>query len=410
MREALTEREVLLRASRRTSSGRCASCCRTTRACGPAWLIRLGLFLYDHLGGRRAACRGTRALDLRTRSGRRAAEAGASPRGFEYSDCWVDDARLVVLNALRRGRARRRHPHAHAMRRARRATDGVWHLTLSRTGGSARPSPRACSSTPPARGSSDVSARRAPGTTAPRRVRLVKGSHIVVPRLFEHDRAYIFQNADGRIVFAIPYEQRLHADRHHRRGLSRATRRRSRSRRTRSPICAPRSATISRAPVDARRRRLDATPACARCYDDGARQGAGGDARLRAGARRRAGPAPLLSVFGGKITTYRRLAEAAMEQARAAVSRAASAWTAAAALPGGDFAREVPGLFASGWPRSYRLDEAPRLVWCAPTAPSDVKIFADRPDAASDAPGLGFISVRGCTSARLPISSKTNGR
>ena len=146
-------------------------------------MIRLGLFLYDHLGGRRT-CRRRAALDLRpTRPVSRCRPA--LPRGFEYSDCWVEDARLVVLNARDAAERGAEILHAHALHRApARAT--LWRRLEDVASGETEVR-RARWSMPRARGS-----RRfwtaASGSNAPAQVRLVKGSHIVVPRLYDHDR------------------------------------------------------------------------------------------------------------------------------------------------------------------------------------------------------------------------------
>ncbi len=168
----------------------------------PAWMIRAGLFLYDHLA-RRRFLPGSAAVDLRRHPAGQPLEAAYS-RGFVYSDAWVDDARLVVLTAMDA-----REHGATVMTRTRcaklaRCAEG-WAATLERADGSAV----------------KVTARAAVNATGPwvdrflddatplparYHPRQVKGSHIVVPRLFEHEFAYIFQGADGRIVFAIPFE------------------------------------------------------------------------------------------------------------------------------------------------------------------------------------------------------------
>jgi len=169
----------------------------------PVWMLRLGLFLYDHIGGRRALP-ATRRLDLRRDPAGQPLRPGFDT-AFEYSDGWVQDARLVVLNAMDA-----RHHGAEILTRTRVSR-------LSRNGGLFRAELEGCGG-----GRREVTARlvvnatgpwvdqvleRVAGLNSARNVRLVKGSHIVVPRMFEHDRAYIFQNRDGRIVFAIPYER-----------------------------------------------------------------------------------------------------------------------------------------------------------------------------------------------------------
>ncbi len=183
----------------------------------PAWLLRLGLFLYDHLGGR-DKLPATRSLDLRSDPAGKPLKPGDFTKAFEYSDCWVDDARLVVLNAVdaaRRGADIRTRTRAVS---AERRGDH-WFLTTEHVESGQREQIQArtlVNAAGPwvARTLSDVAK-----VETKARIRLVQGSHIVVPKLFDHDRCYIFQNTDGRIVFAIPVRAGLHADRHHRPGL-----------------------------------------------------------------------------------------------------------------------------------------------------------------------------------------------
>lgn len=173
----------------------------------PAWMIRIGLFLYDHLA-KREVLPGSRSIDLRSH----AAGAPLKPqfkRGFVYSDGWVDDARLVVLNAID---ARARGAEVLTRTRcvhAQRDADG-WTATLEAADGGVRTvRARAVvnAAGPWAESFLRGVAQSAKGEPlATRHLRLVKGSHIVVPRLFEHDHAYIFQNPDKRIIFAIPYQ------------------------------------------------------------------------------------------------------------------------------------------------------------------------------------------------------------
>jgi len=198
VRESLAEREVLLRAA--------PHLIRPLRfvlphhaGLRPRWLVRAGLLLYDHLGGREILP-GTRSVDLRTDPAGVPLRAEFT-RAFEYSDCQADDARLVVLNAVdaaMRGADIRTRTRCVGARHA----DGIWHLVLE--GGGAAAARVLVNAAGP---SVDRVLRDVLGVAAPQRTRLVKGSHIVVPRLFDHDRAYIFQNTDGRVCFVIPYEQ-----------------------------------------------------------------------------------------------------------------------------------------------------------------------------------------------------------
>ena len=200
VREALIEREVLIRNAPHLIRPLRFVLPHHARL-RPAWMLRLGLFIYDHLGGRHILP-GTEVLDLTH-------HVVGEPlkrefrQGFAYSDGWVDDARLVVLNARRRGRARRRDPHAHqaGARRPRgrplAARAQCARPARDRDGARAGQRGRAA-------GSPECRRARAAAQAATPHVRLIKGSHIVVRRLFEHDHAYIFQNADGRVDLRHP--------------------------------------------------------------------------------------------------------------------------------------------------------------------------------------------------------------
>ena len=323
----------------------------------PAWLLRLGLFLYDHLGGRRTLPP-TRTLRL----DRDPAGAPLKPGfrwGFEYSDCWVEDSRMVVLNAQDAASLGAEVLTRTRVTAARRDGD-AWAVTLQQAGpGNARPRTVRARALVNAAGPwvaevlSTVLRSNAPAT-----VRLVQGSHVVVRRLFEHDRCYIFQNADGRIFFAIPYETdftligttdhdykgdpaKVHATEDEVAYICRAA-----SEYFINPVT-PGDVVWSYSGV----RPL---------YDDGATaaQEATRDYVLKLDAP---GGAPAsLSVFGGKITTYRRLAEAALARLAPhlpAPSGRPAGWTATSHLPGGDF---PPDGFA---------DQVARLLAKAPFLP-----------------------------------------
>jgi glycerol-3-phosphate dehydrogenase len=326
VRESLAEREVLLRAA--------PHIIRPLRfvlphhaGLRPRWLIRLGLFLYDHLGGRRLLPP-TRAVDLR----RDPAGAPLRPeyaRGFEYSDCWVDDARLVVLNArdaAGRGADIRTRTRCIGARR----TEGVWRLTTE--GGTQACARVLVNAAGPyvSRFLTDVL-----DNAGTRHARLVKGSHIVVPRLYTHDRCYIFQNADGRVCFAIPYQddftligttdEDFHGD----------PAEVSSTPGEEAYLCSAVSAYLRR-PVDPAEI-VWRYPGVRPLLDDGVSraQDATRDYVLELNAP--AGVPPVLSLFGGKLTTYRRLAEAAMAKLARFFPGMGGDWTAAATLPGGDF-------------------------------------------------------------------------
>jgi glycerol-3-phosphate dehydrogenase len=290
----------------------------------PWWLVRLGLFLYDHLGARKILPP-SRSVDLRTDPAGVPLRAEYT-RGFEYSDCGVDDARLVVLlarDAANRGAEIRTRTRCLGAR----AVDGVWRLRL---GDGTECAARALVNAAGPWVSQVLG--EALGHPAPTRVRLVKGSHIVVRRLFAHDRCYIFQNRDGRIDFAIPYEQdftligttdddyvgdpaRVEASEAEETYLREAV-----SAYLRQPI----------QPGDVVWRYAGVRP----LRDDGATKA---QETTRDYVLELEGKPPLLSVFGGKITTHRRLAEAAMARLAPFFPGLPGDWTAAAALPGGDF-------------------------------------------------------------------------
>jgi glycerol-3-phosphate dehydrogenase len=331
VREALIEREILLR-----NAPHLIAPLRFVlphhRELRPAWLLRLGLFLYDHLGGRELLP-GTRSLDLAADAAGLPLKPGMFARGFEYSDCTVDDARLVVLNArdaADRGASIRTRTKVVA---ANRSTEG-WSLTLE-DGPTGRTGQVAGRVLVNAAGPWVADMRKvALGAGARAPVRLVQGSHIVVPRLFEHERAYIFQNGDGRIVFAIPYEGAFTligtTDKDY----------------VGDPAAVEAGADEIGYLCDSVNRyfRKPVEPAdvvwhysgIRPLYDDGASEAKAATRDYVLELDDGNGEAPLLSVFGGKITTYRRLAEEALSRLAPHLS-IGPGWTATAPLPGGDF-------------------------------------------------------------------------
>ena len=306
------------------------------RGLRPAWLLRLGLFLYDHLGGRKALP-ATRVLDL----SRDEAGAVLRPefgRGFEYSDCWVEDARLVVLNArdaADRGAVVETRTRCVA---ADRVDDG-WIVTVEGPHGRRQVRARVLVN---AAGPWVAEVLRGMvRANAPAAVRLVQGSHIVVRRKYAHGRCYIFQNGDGRIFFAIPYERDFtligttDRDWVGEPGAVRI------SEDEVAYLCAGASAYFREpvTPADVVWTYSGVRP----LYDDGASaaQSATRDYVLALEAPE--GQGALLSVFGGKITTYRRLAEAALAKLapHLPAGRGQTAgWTGASALPGGLFPKD----------------------------------------------------------------------
>jgi glycerol-3-phosphate dehydrogenase len=168
----------------------------------PDWLIRLGLGLYDNLGGREILP-GTRTLDLKKDPAGRPLKPRYA-RAFEYSDCWVEDSRLVVLNA-RDAEARGATVFVRTRVTGARVVDGVWEAKLESEDGE-RSTLRSRAIVNAAGPWAGEVLSRTLRLNSPDRVRLVRGSHIVTRKLYDHDRCYFFQGKDGRIIFAIPYE------------------------------------------------------------------------------------------------------------------------------------------------------------------------------------------------------------
>lgn len=361
VREALSEREVLLRAAPHIS-GPMRFVLPHHPELRPWWMIRAGLFLYDHLGGR-DVLPGTRVLDLR----RDPAGAPLRPvfaRGFEYSDCWVDDTRLVVLNA-RDAAARGADIRTRTRCTAARVADGRWSLTLE--GGVEAQARALVNAAGPwvSRVLSGVMSQ-----PAPTQIRLVKGSHIVVPRLFQHDRSYVFQNADGRICFAIPYQGEFTLI-----GTTDEDFQGDPGQVTPTPddeayLCAAVSAYLRKPlnPAETVWRYAGVRP----LRDDGADMA---QAATRDYVLELHGNPPALSVFGGKITTYRRLAEAAMAKLRPFFPAVGGAWTRTVPLPGGEFPWDRIGELQAALQARYPFlapDTARRLVHAYGTLASEM--------------------------------------
>lgn len=329
VREALIERERLLRAMPHISWPM-RFVLPHHDGLRPAWLLRLGLFIYDHLGGRKLLP-GTKTLRLRS------SPVGAPLKkrflkAFEYSDCWVDDARLVMLNARAAAAAGADiFTRTRCLRAARQ--DGLWLVEAEGDDGGLAFQAKALINA----GGPWVEQliEKSFDQTPPARVRLVRGSHIVTPKLFDHDRAYIFQNADDRIVFAIPYQQDFTligtTDVDHEGPASDAK-------------CSDEEAAYLAAAASEYFAKPISTDdivwtfsGVRPLYDDGAESAASATRDYVLHLDGGDDAAPLLSIFGGKITTYRRLAEAALGKLAPFFPDMGKAWTAAEPLPGGDF-------------------------------------------------------------------------
>ena len=302
----------------------------------PAWLIRLGLFMYDNLGGRKILP-GTTTLDLT----KDPAGKPLNPkfrRAYEYSDCWVEDARLVVLNA-RDAEDRGATIMTRARVTAAHRTGDHWMITVDRGNGpeTFRAKVLVNAGGPwveqVVRGIAHIDTRES--------IRLVRGSHIVVKKLFDHGKCYFFQGEDGRIIFAIPYEEDFTligtTDMDHKGDPHEARC----TEEEQDYLCAFASnyfaKPISRADV------VWTYSGVRPLYNDGAKsaQAATRDYVLSLDSD----GAPILSVFGGKITTYRKLSESALDKIVPFLKPTQGDWTAGVPLAGGNFpVADVPRL------------------------------------------------------------------
>ena len=319
----------------------------------PAWLIRAGLFLYDHLGGKDDLLPGSRSLDmLRCPEGQ--AIKDAFPKGFEYADCWVDDARLVILNALGAQRLGAKVYTRTACTSAMRHGDH-WQVELTRRN---------------AHGGGDdviqLRARAIVNAAGPwvgevltgafqqqskDRVKLVKGSHIVLPKRYATANSYLLQNDDKRVIFVNPYEDDK---------LLVGT----------TDIVyegAPDDVTVDQSEIDYLLGVVNRYFVTPYTQDDILTSFSGirplfDDAQENPSAVTRDyvfdvsddnGQAPLLSVFGGKITTYRKLAEHGLEKLKPYFPHMGGSWNTSVPLPGGDIPGADFDAFLLGLERNY---------------------------------------------------------
>ncbi len=309
----------------------------------PAWQIRLGLFLYDRLGGRSAQLPGSHLVDFARR------EAGTGVKrqfrkGFSYFDCRVDDARLVIANArdaADRGALVMTRTAVVAARRQRKN----WLVTTEEQPTGARRDFRARALVNAAGPWVAAVAEHVAGMAPRDHLRLVKGSHVVVPRLYEGEHAFILQNADRRIIFVIPYEERFSLVGTTEIAIDRAP----------GPVAISREET--RYLADAVGAFLDRSftesdvvwsyAGIRPLYDDGKSDPSAVTRDYVFEVDGSTEAAPLISVFGGKVTTYRRLAEHALEKLAPWFPGLKAPWTAGTALPGGKIGEGgVPGFLA----------------------------------------------------------------
>jgi len=346
VRKALQEREVLLRAAPHIIRP-LSFVMPHNPGLRPTWMIRAGLFLYDHLG-KRELLPASESVDLRTHAAGQPLKPELT-NGFIYSDAWVEDARLVVLNALDAAeRGAKILPRTRCIS-ARRYAD-MWDVTLQPADGHPAQVVR-CHALVNAAGPWVVNfLHDSLGMTSRRHLRLAKGSHIVVRRMFEHDHAYLLQNADKRVLFAIPYEREF-------------------------TLIGTTDVEYQGDPADASITDEEVAYLCDMANRYFARSISSADVVWSYSGVRplladnatdldavtrdyllecdaTSERAPLLCVFGGKITTYRRLAEEALDLLTLSLSHMKAAWTADAALPGGDIPNADFDGFLAGFRRS----------------------------------------------------------
>lgn len=348
VRESLMEREVLLRAAPHIIWPM-RFVLPHNKSLRPAWMIRLGLFLYDHLGGRKLLP-GSEGVKL-------AQHPSGGPlkdsmtKGFVYSDCWVQDARLVVLNAIdarERGAEILTRTECVSARRA----DEIWEIELrDLTSGQLRKVTARALVNAAGPWVASVLEQRV-GSNRAAGLRMIKGSHIVVPAMFEHDYSYIFQNPDGRIVFAIPYEERYTligtTDVEYEGDPAQV----ACSEDEISYLCNAVNEYFKAgiAPKDVVWTYSGVRP----LYDDASQNASTITRDYVLDLDEQAGRAPMLSVFGGKITTFRKLAEHAMEKLCPLISCTAPDWTATAMLPGGDIGAAYGDVDFDGFVRRFK--------------------------------------------------------
>ncbi|MGH8237300.1 MAG: glycerol-3-phosphate dehydrogenase [Steroidobacteraceae bacterium] len=296
----------------------------------PRWQIRFGLFFYDYFSGRRTLAP---SRSVRVGSGSYGALRPGVDHAFAYSDCWVDDSRLVVLNAVD---AAQRGAVIHTRTRCISAAvdNGVWRARCVRQGSGESLEIRARAIVNAAGPWVEQVLKSFPGVRVAGSVRLVKGSHIVVPRLFPGKHAFMLQNPDGRIVFAIPYEQKwtlvgttdvpFSGDPAHVRITDDEIR----------YLCDTVNRYFQRSigPSDVRWTYAGVRP----LFDDASKSASHVTRDYRIELTQSPEHPPLLSIFGGKLTTYRRLAETVLEKLQDSLGSSPRCWTHRAPLPGGD--------------------------------------------------------------------------
>ncbi|MEH6758231.1 MAG: glycerol-3-phosphate dehydrogenase [Parasphingorhabdus sp.] len=375
VRKALKEREVLLRNAPHIIWPM-RFVLPVDEGMRPAWFLRLGLFLYDHLGAR-SILPGTKSLNL-LKDVRGAPLQKRLRKGFAYSDCWVEDARLVSLtarDAKERGADIRVQTECGGIDRSA----DHWTLQLQGQDGEATEQAKVLINAAgpwvdPVTALYDHSSHAA-------KLRLVKGSHIVIARKFEGDHSYIFQNKDGRIVFAIPYEGThtligtTDQPWSYEEGPAKI------SDGEIDYLCAAASEYFTD-PVT--REDIQWTYSGVRPLFDDHSQSASTVTRDYVFDYNDDGGAPVLSVFGGKITTYRVLARQAMKTLKTALHVETDDWTKDAPLPGGDFPPDGFDALVAQYKQNWAFVDQPVMVRLVRAYGTSVAtILADVPDKAT---------------------------
>ena len=353
VREALAEREVLLaKAPHIVKPMRFVLPHRPHLR--PAWMIRAGLFLYDNLG-KREKLAGSVSLKF-------GADSPLKPeitKGFEYSDCWVDDARLVVLNAMS---ARENGAHIHTQTRCVGAqrSKGLWELNFERADGSLF-SIRAKALVNAAGPWVAKFIKDDLKLDSPYGIRLIQGSHLIVPKLYDAPNAFILQNEDQRIVFTIPYLDQFTiigtTDREYTGDPAKVSITEAETDYLLQVVNSHFKQQLSR--DDILRTYSGVRPLCNDESDNPSAVTRDYTLALSGAS----GEAPLLSVFGGKLTTYRKLAESAMAQLTPFFTQIKPSWTATATLPGGEDMTTPQALSAALLSKHNWLDAAIAKRW-----------------------------------------------
>lgn len=356
VREALIEREVLLKTmphiswpmrfvlpvypdmrfdSHTPTSTLLAKMMPWMKGQRPRWLIRLGLFLYDHLGGLDILPK-TTSIDLQSSVEGEVLE-DKYKYAYEYSDCWVEDSRLTLLNIMD-AQSKGSKIFARTKVTSAMQQEGIWKISLTQQQEAQADKEMVCSAKMIVNAGGPWVEEIIQNVTrvhSKERVRLVRGSHIVTRRLYEHDKCYFFQGMDGRIMFAIPYEEDYTligtTDEEH-------------SNVSEKPVCTDEEMDYMLGFINQyfkkkvhREDIVWSFSGVRPLYDDGTDSVSEATRDYVQSLNTSAG-APVLNIFGGKITTYRKLAENALEKIDQVLSRQTQPWTVHSALPGGELA------------------------------------------------------------------------